>query len=386
MFDFDEVIRREGTSCIKYDARKEVFGRDDILPMWVADMDFKSPPCVIEAAKKLCDHGVFGYTFRPESSIEAFMRWVTERYNWTIKREWITSSPGVVSALPLALRCLTNPGDKILIQTPVYPPFHSVVKESGRELVCSPLIQGREHYFVDWENFEIKLKSGVKMFVLCNSHNPLGKVWSREELMKMGELCLKYGVKIFSDEIHADLALFGNKHTVMASVSEEISSITITAMAPSKTFNIPGMLNSVIVIQSKKMFECFRHELTSMHLDPGNIFGHITMDAAYRHGGAWLANLKQYLEKNIDYSYGYILNNIPSVSLLRPQGSFLLWLDFRKSGYSHEEVRNRLLNIAGLGLNDGTEFGADGRGFFRMNIGAPISVVKEGLERLKKAF
>ncbi|MCK9305766.1 MAG: PatB family C-S lyase [Bacteroidales bacterium] len=386
MFNFDEVIDREGTSCVKYDKREMAFGTKDILPMWVADMDFKSPPCIIDAVRKSCDHGVFGYTFKPENSDTAFINWVRQRYNWEVKREWISSSPGVVSAIPLTIRCLTNAGDKVLIQTPVYPPFHSSVKGCGRELVRSPLKEENGHYSVDWDDFENKLKSGVKMFILCNSHNPVGRVWSMDELQRMGELCYKYSVVIFSDEIHADLALFGNRHTVMASISEEISSITVTAMAPSKTFNIAGLLNSVIVISSPEILSCYNREISTLHLDLGNLFSHVAMEAAYIYGAEWLEDLKKYLEKNVDFCHDFITQNIPAVKMVKPEGSFLLWLDFRKSGYSHNEVKDRLINISKLGLNDGLSFGSNGKGFFRMNIGAPISVVREGLERLKRAF
>jgi len=386
VYNFDKVISREGTSCVKYDLRKAVFGTEDLLPMWIADMDFQSPPAVIDAAQELCNHGIFGYAFRSESSIEAFIAWVSKRHNWNIKREWITSSPGIVAALPIAIRAFTTTGDKILIQTPVYPPFHSVVKDNNRQLVCSPLIIKDGQYQIDWEDFETKLKNGVKMFILCNSHNPLGRVWNRDELEQMGDLCCKYGVIIFSDEIHSDLALFGNIHIAMASISEEIAQNTITAMAPSKTFNIAGMLNSVIISSSKVLLSGFHKELTSLHLDLGNIFGHTTMEAAYKYGEDWLNELIKYLEGNVNYAYNFINDEIPSVKLIKPQGSFLLWLDFRETGYSHQEVGERLIKIAKLGLNDGAAFGKEGIGFRRMNIGAPLSVVKEGLNRLKTAF
>jgi len=386
VYNFDKVISREGTSCVKYDLRKAVFGTEDLLPMWIADMDFQSPPAVIDAAQELCNHGIFGYAFRSESSIEAFIAWVSKRHNWNIKREWITSSPGIVAALPIAIRAFTATGDKILIQTPVYPPFHSVVKDNNQQLVCSPLIIKDGQYQIDWEDFETKLKNGVKMFILCNSHNPLGRVWNRDELEQMGDLCCKYGVIIFSDEIHSDLALFGNIHIAMASISEEIAQNTITAMAPSKTFNIAGMLNSVIISSSKVLLSGFHKELTSLHLDLGNIFGHTTMEAAYKYGEDWLNELIKYLEGNVNYAYNFINDEIPSVKLIKPQGSFLLWLDFRETGYSHQEVGERLIKIAKLGLNDGAAFGKEGIGFRRMNIGAPLSVVKEGLNRLKTAF
>jgi len=384
MYNFDKIIDRQGTSCVKYDLRKEVFGTEELLPMWVADMDFQSPPVVIEAATRLCEHGVFGYTFRSESSKEAFIRWVAKRHNWDVKIEWITSSPGIVAALPIAIRAFTEKGDKVLIQTPVYPPFHSIVKEQRRELLCSPLNLKNGQYHVDWDDFEAKLKSGVKLFILCNSHNPLGRAWSRDELKQMGDLCCKYGVKIFSDEIHSDLVLFGNKHTVLASVSEEIAQITITGMAPSKTFNIAGMLNSVIVSSSRELLGAFNKELTSLHLDLGNIFGHITMEAAYKGGEDWLNHLIKYLEGNVNYVYDFLNKELPTVKMVKPQSSFLLWLDFRDTGYTHDEVTERLIKVAKLGFNDGAQFGTEGIGFRRMNIGAPLSVVKEGMERLKK--
>lgn len=386
MYNFDNIIIREGTSCVKYDARKEVFGTENVLPMWVADMDFQSPPAVIEAARKLCDHGVFGYGFRSESTVEEFIKWVSRRHNWEVKREWISSSPGIVTAMPLTIRAFTSAGDKILIMTPVYPPFHSVVKDDGRQLICSPLVLRDGQYQVDWKDFETKLKSGVKLFILCNPHNPLGRVWSREDLKKMGELCCKYNVIIFSDEIHADLELFGNRHTATASISEEIARNTITAMAPSKTFNIAGLLNSVIVSSSERLLSGFNKQLSLMHLNEGNIFGNVAMEAAYKYGESWLDELIKYLEENVNYTCDFINSEIPSIKMIKPQASFLLWLDFRETGYSHQEVGERLVKIAKLGLNDGIAFGKEGTGFRRMNIGTPLSVVKEGLIRLKSAF
>lgn len=385
MYNFDSIIDRRGTSCFKYDARKEVFGREDILPMWVADMDFQSPPCVRDAAMKLTQHGIFGYTFRSAESVDLFIDWVDKRYSWTIKREQITSSPGIVAALPIAIRALTAPSDKILIQTPVYPPFHTIVKENERTLITSKLIQDEFEWRIDWDDFEEKLKMGVKMFILCNSHNPIGKVWKKEELLKMGELCCKYNTIIFSDEIHSDLALFGNQHTVMASVSDEIAQNTITAMAPSKTFNIAGMLNSLIIAESKEIYDKFHKELTSLHLDLGNIFAHITMEAAYREGGKWLEELKKYLEKNVEYALDFTKQELPGLKFIKPEGSFLLWLNFRETGLPHKEIKDILINKAKVGLNDGLTFGPEGEYHFRMNIGTPLSIVKEGFERILHA-
>lgn len=386
MYNFDEIINRRGSSSVKYDSLKEVFGRDDIHPMWVADMDFQAPPSVLDAVRQTAERGIFGYTFRSVESVDQFINWVQRRYNWEIKREWITSAPGIVAALPVSIRAFTKPGDKILIQTPVYPPFHNIVKENNRVLVKSPLIEGEDGWNIDWNDFENNLKDGVKMFILCSSHNPLGRVWNREELKRMGELCVKYGTIIFSDEIHADLSLYGNTHIPMASVSEEIASSTITAMAPSKTFNVAGMLNSVIISSSPTLFSGYQSELLSLHLDLGNIFGHISMEAAYSGGEKWLEDLKEYLEKNIDYASDFLQRELPQITFRRPQSSFLLWLDFRKTGLTHTEVRERLLNVCKLGLNDGLAFGSEGEGFFRMNIGTPLANVQEGFNRLKSGF
>lgn len=386
MYDFDKEIDRRGSCSVKYDSLKEVFGREDLLPMWVADMDFRTAPGVLKAVRDAADLGVFGYGFRSADSVDSFIAWVESRYNWSVKREWVSSAPGIVAALPLAINALTSAGDKILIQTPVYPPFHAILKENGRTLVKSPLINTGTGWEIDWADFESRLADGVKMFILCSSHNPLGRIWSPEELKRMGELCCKYGAVIFSDEIHADLSLYGNRHTVLASISEEIAQNTITAMAPSKTFNVAGMLNSVIVSSSERLLASYNGELKRLHLDLGNLFGHITMAAAYREGGEWLEHLKIYLEKNIDFAHDFLASEVPGVTFLKPQSSFLLWLDFRKSGYTHEEVRNRLLDISKLGLNDGLAFGRDGEGFFRMNIGTNRARVEEGLNRIKLGF
>lgn len=386
MYNFDEQIERRGTSSIKYDLLKKVFGRDDLHPMWVADMDFRTAPSILKAVRDSAERGIFGYTFRSEESVDLFIEWVNKRYNWDIKKEWITSAPGIVAAIPMSIRTLTNPGDKILIQTPVYPPFYNIIKETDRELMTSSLIETEKGWEIDWSDFENKLKEGVKMFVLCSSHNPLGRIWSREELEKMGNLCVKYGVIIFSDEIHADLALFGNEHIPTASVSKEIAEITITAMSPSKTFNVAGMLNSVIIASSERLFKAYNSELVKLHLDLGNMFGHVTMEAAYRDGEDWLNAVKKYLEGNIDYAYDFLAKELPSIKFKKPQSSFLLWVDFKGTGLTHQEVKDRLINVCKLGLNDGLTFGQEGEGFFRMNIGTNLASVKEGLNRLKAGF
>lgn len=385
-FDFDKINDRNNTHSIKFDKLTEVFGKEDILPMWVADMDFQSPPAVIEAIKKTAQHGIFGYSFRDSNSVEHFIEWVKRRYNWDITPAEVSGSPGIVTALALSVRIFTKPGAKVLIQTPVYPPFHSLINDTGRTLVASKLELTAEGYSINWQDFESKLASGVEMFIFCNSHNPLGKMWSREELLKMGNLCLKYGVLIFSDEIHADLALYGNQHIVMASVSEEIAMNTITAMAPSKTFNIAGLLNSLIVAKSPEILNRFTQEIDTLHLGMGNVFGHVTMGPAYSQSEEWLNALAKYIEENVDYAYEFLAKELPTVTFIKPESSFLLWLDFRKTGLTHGQIKEKLINEAKVGLNDGTTFGECGHGFFRMNVGTPKAVVKEGLERIAAAF
>lgn len=386
MFDFDTVVNRWNTDSVKYDGLYDAFGCKDILPMWVADMDFQAPPAILEAARECCERGVFGYTFRSGEGEEAFRSWVKRRYHWDIQTAWLSSSPGIVTALALTVRALTQPEDGVLIMTPVYPPFFSVVRDNGRKLVYSPLKLEEGKYRVDWENFEQGLQSGVRLLILCNSHNPVGRVWTREELERIGELCCRYDVWIVSDEIHADLSLFGNQHTVMASVSEKIAERTLTAMAPSKTFNIAGMMNSVIIASNALILEKYNRELMSLHLDSGNIFGHVTFKAAYQYGEEWLDELVRYLADNVDFALEYFCSELPDIQVCKPEGSFLLWLDMRDTGFSHEECGERLLKRGKIGLNDGLTFGEEGRGFRRMNIGCPRSVLGEGLERIKTAL
>ena len=382
-YDFDKIIDRRDTDCYKYDQAETVFGVPGLLPMWVADMDFQSPPEVIAAVRTCCERGVFGYTYRSEEAEHAFMAWVDKHHSWKIRQEWMLSSPGVVTALSIGVQVYSKQGERVMIMTPVYQRFFSVVTENERELVCSSLVIENNRYVIDWEDFEAKLKSNVKLLIVSNPHNPVGRQWTREELIKMGTLCLTHGVTILSDEIHADLALFGHKHTVMASISEEIAHITVTMMAPSKTFNIAGMMNSVVVISSPVLRERFEQEVAVTHINGGNIFGHVTFKAAYQQGAPWRDALLRYLENNIRYTDDYIRRELPGVSLFFPECSFLLWIDFRRTGLSHQEIGERLLYKAKVGLNNGTDFGPEGEGFYRMNIGCPLSVVKEGLGRIK---
>ena len=386
MYNFDKAIDRRGTDCVKYDMSEAVFGRPDVLPLWVADMDFESPPEVMAAVEECAHRGVYGYTYRSKEAEQAFVDWVAVQHGWAIEREWMLASPGVVTALSLGVRTLTAPGDKVLVQTPVYPPFMSVVKENGRELVTSTMIEGGPRYEIDWDDFEAKLRMGVKLFILCNPHNPVGRQWTRKELLRMGELCLHYGVVVLSDEIHSDLALFGNRHTVMASLSEQIAANTVTLMAPSKTFNVAGTMNSVVAASNPALREAFAHEINAIHISGGNIFGHVAFKAAYLHGAPWREALLRYLEGNIEMMAEFFAAEMPQVRMYKPECSFLVWLDFRGTGLSHEEVGDRLINRGLVGLNDGESFGPGGIGFRRLNVGSPRSVIADGLQRIRKSF
>lgn len=382
---FDEIVERGGSASVKHDNMMIHFGRTDLLPMWVADMDFKSPQAVLDAAMERCKHGVFGYTFRTDNAKQAFVDWVAKRDNWQITKEQVTISPGICTALSVAVRCYSQPGDRVVIMTPVYHPFHEVVLRNGRELSRSPLCFNGGGYEIDWNDFENRL-NGAAMLILCNPHNPLGRVWSYEELKRIGELCVKYGVIIISDEIHSDLMLFKKQHLVMAATSPEIADITVTCMAPSKTFNIAGMLNSLVVATNPELLRKFNEEITTLHLDLGNLFGHITLEAAYRHGEEWLDELTEYLSESVLITEKFVAQEIPGVNFVRPEASFLIWLDFRRTGYSHEEIKYRLINKGLVALNDGLEFGADGEGFMRLNIGCPRSMLLDGLNRIKLAM
>ncbi len=386
MFNFDKIIERYHTDSVKYDGVYDEFGCGDILPMWVADMDFQAPPAVMEAIREYCDRGVFGYTFRSAEANDAFRDWVKRRYGWDTKQEWLSSSPGIVTALSLAVRAFTQPGERVLIMTPVYPPFYSVVRDNGRKLVYNPLIREEDKYVIDWENLEEGLRGGVRLLILCNSHNPVGRVWTREELQRIGELCCRYDVLIVSDEIHADLALFGHRHTVMASVSDEIAYRTLTAMAPSKTFNIAGIVTSYSIIPNAEIREKFYSFMEAGEFNAGTIFAYTATEAAYTYGAEWLQQMRMYITENVRFVDDYCKSKLPKIKVYPPQASFLVWLDCRDLKLSQADLVSLFQDKAGLLLNDGSMFGPGGEGHMRLNIGCPRSVLSSALDALKKAI
>jgi cystathionine beta-lyase len=384
-YNFDEQINRERTACIKYDLRNEVFGNSDVIPMWVADMDFKTPLCVIDAIKKRLDHEILGYTFRTDSFFGSITGWLRRRHGWNVKKEWIAFSPGIVPALNLAVMAFTEPGDKIIVQKPVYFPFFPAIESHNRILVNNPLSFAGDRYEIDFEDLLKKIDEGVKMIMFCSPHNPTGNVWKREDLEKLAEICLEHEILILSDEVHSDLIFKGSRHIPFASLDHDVSDITITCVAPSKTFNMAGLSASAVIISNRSLKEKYDKILEDIHVGGGNVFGFVALEAAYNNGEEWLEALMEYLEENLRYLVRYLAENIPLIKPVIPQATYLVWLDCRDLGLDEDELRKFMVRDAGLGLSDGLIFGSEGRGFQRMNIGCPKAVLMDALHRLKNA-
>jgi len=384
-FNFDEIIDRNNSNCFKWDLAPKIFKNNDILPMWVADMDFAAPPEAVNALAERVRHKIFGYGARPDSYYASFINWAKKRYGLEVKKEHILFSPGIVPALSLSVAAYTGPGDKIIIQPPVYPPFAGVVKDWGRELVENNLKLVGGRYEMDFEDLEAKAKSGAKMIFLCAPHNPVGRVWSPEELERFLGICQKYNILVVSDEIHADIIYSGSRHTCPAAVSEKAADNMITLMSPSKTFNITGLSISSAVIANKKLREAFSAQTEKLHISQTNVFGITAFEAAYSYGEEWLGSLLEYLEANRDYALGYISNRIPRLKALKPESTFLMWIDFKSLGMKQAELNDFIVNKARPGLNDGASFGAAGEGFMRLNFGCPRKTLSEGLLRLENA-
>ena len=385
-YNFDEVIDRTGTSCVKWDFAEKYFKEKNLLPMWVADMDFKTPDFIVEAVKKRAQHEIYGYTVKPESYFQSMIHWIKEKHKWTIEKDWIVFSPGIVPAVNLAVMAHTKPGDKIIVQPPVYFPFFSAVKDNGRQLIYNQLKLNNGRYNMDFEDLDNKIDHRTKMIIISNPHNPGGSAWTKDELSKLGEICLKHKILIISDEIHSDLVIPPHKHTVMANISKEIADITISMMAPSKTFNLAGMATSSVIISNPELRNDFQVMLDRVHVGMGNLFGMVASEAAYSHGKEWLGQMLDYVKGNLDYMESYIKENIPQIKMMRPEATYLVWLDFSGLGLSDADLKAFVLQKAKLGLNDGPVFGPGGKGFQRMNIACPRAIVEEAMSRLEKAI
>lgn len=383
-YNFDEIINRENTDSVKYDLRKVIFEKEDVIPMWVADMDFKTPDFIINAIKERLNHEVFGYSFRSKSYFESIINWLKRRHQWEVKEEWMSFSPGIVPAINMAVMAYTKPGDKIIVQTPVYFPFFSAIVNNDRVQVENPLQLKNDRYCIDFEDLEEKLKE-AKMIILSNPHNPGGSVWTKDELKRLGDLCVKNNVIILSDEIHADLVFKNIKYTPLASISKEIDEITVTFIAPSKTFNMAALATSSLICSSKELKEKYDKVLDTIHIGMGNVFGAVASEAAYNLGDEWLDQLMEYLSGNLDYLDHYLKENIPQIKMIRPEGTYLVWLDCSELKMTDEELKNFMIQKAGLGLNAGTMFGTGGEGFMRINVACPKQTITDALARLENA-
>jgi len=385
IYNFDEIIDRTNTNCIKYDARTTFFGTDQLLPLWVADMDFRTPDFIVEAIKERADKDIFGYTFRGDSYNQAIVNWLKRRHNWYIKPEWISFSPGVVAGLTMAIEAFSEPGDGVIIQPPVYFPFFDSVKGTERVLIENPLRIENGRYYFDFEDLKNKITPHTRLLLLSNPQNPGGMAWTESELSELAQICIEHKIVIISDEIHSDLIFEGSRHTPLAGISDEIAQNCVVCMAPSKTFNTAGLTTSFVVIPNKRHLAAYDRVLRLPHLHMGNIFGTVALEAAYTQGDEWLAQLMKYLKSNYDLLEHFFNANLPKVKVMRPDATYLIWLDFSAYGLPDEELNQKLIN-GGVGLNRGVQFGKQGRGYMRINIGCPSSVLQEALLLIQKAF
>lgn len=383
---FDQVIERRNTNSVKWDFSEDVFGATDVLPMWVADMDFLAPPAVIEALTVRAQHGVYGYSESMSGYYEAVKDWMSKRHGWAIEKDWIVFSPGVVPALNWLVRALTKPGDKVIIQPPVYPPFLKAIENNSCEPVFNPLKRENGRYTMDLVGLEMELSAGAKMLILCSPHNPVGRVWERVELERLADLCLAHGVIVIADEIHSDLIYPGQKHVSYATLSEKAADHSIVCTAPSKTFNLAGLQTSNILISNPDWRRAFREMMSLNGIHHPNVFGLTALEAAYRQGEEWLDGLMAYLAGNLKFLTDYLAQEVPQVKVVQPEGTYLVWLDFQALKFEPEALQEFLLKSARVALNAGHTFGPGGAGFARMNIACPHSTLQEGLERIARAI
>ena len=380
-YNFDELVLRDGTNSLKYDARERVFGKADVLPLWVADMDFKTPDFIIDALKKRMEHEVLGYTFRADSYFQSIVNWMKSRHNWDIRKEWISYSPGVVAGLNLLIETFTGKDDEIIVQTPVYFPFFDSVKGNGRVVLENPLKLVNGRYTFDLDDLKCKISKKTKMLLLCNPQNPGGMVWTREELTLLANFCVENHILIVSDEIHSDLVFEGYTHTPVPSISEEVAQNCVVCMAPSKTFNVAGLTTSFLIIPNKRHFARYERTLNIPHLHMGNIFGHLALEAAFTKGEDWRKQLVSYLEGNFNFMVDYFNEHLPEVKPMKLEATYLAWIDFSACGLSDDELNKTMLE-AGVGLNRGIQFGEKGSGYMRLNLGCTRATLEEALLRM----
>ena len=385
-YNFDEIVDRSNNYAAKFQEAELHYGTNNVIPLWIADMDFRTAPCIVDAIKERADQGIFGYTWRTPKYFEAIAAWQQKRNGWLPDISKMAFAPGVVPGMRMVLTMFTQPGDKVLIQQPVYHPFADVVNNTGRQLVVSPLERDENGYYtMDLEDFEAKAKDGAKYFILCNPHNPVGRCWTREELKQVGDICVKYGVEIISDEIHSDLMLDGHKHTCMASVSAEIAAITTTCIAPSKTFNLAGLQSSTIVFNDEAKKDAYVAELKRMDIARNNCFSLVATMEAYAHGEQWLDELLVYLADNMRFIRSFCAERLPELKPNTPEATYLNWVDARALGMDDAALKKFCVEKAGVAFGEGTDFGIGGSGFLRLNAACPRSVIEKALTQMEQA-
>lgn len=385
-YNFDQIIDRKGTNALKTDVLKERYGRDDLIPLWVADMDFLSPPEITEAIIERAKHGIYGYTRAGQEFYDSIIAWLGGYHAWQVRQDWISFIPGIVKGIAFVTDCFSGTDDRVIIQPPVYHPFRIIPELHRRRIVNNPLLLQAGRYMMDMDDLKRKITPDVKVLILCNPHNPGGRVWSKPELVELAEICYDNNVLVISDEIHSDLAYAGHKHIPFASVSEKAAQNSITFMAPSKTFNIAGIVSSFAVVPNDAIRTRFYDYLEKSELREGHIFAYIATQAAYEKGAGWLGELKKYLWENVQLVDNYLKKNIPQIKAMIPDASYLVWLDCRELNLSQEKLVSLFVDKAGLALNDGAIFGDEGKGFMRLNIGSPRSVIEKALDKLKEAI
>ena len=384
--DFDKVVDRKNTSCLKYDFAVKRGMPADILPLWVADMDFKTSSYIQDAVAAQAEHGIYGYTESGDSYFEAVQSWFFTHYDWKVEEKWLVKTPGVVFALAMAVQAFTQENDAVMIQQPVYYPFSGVIKDNGRRIIDNTLVQDEAgSYHMDLVDFEEKIiREKVKLFFLCNPHNPVGRAWTREELEKIGDICYKHHVLIVSDEIHADF-VYNRKHQVLVNLKKEYEEITITCTAPSKTFNIAGLQVSNIFIPDNQLRHRFKRQIAASGYSQLNAAGLAACEAAYRYGEEWYNGVKAYIRENISFTKKFLEERISKVKMLEPEGTYLVWVDFRALGLSNRELEDLIIHKAGLWLDSGAIFGAAGEGFQRINVACPRVTLQTALEKIETA-
>ena len=385
-FDFDQLIDRRNTASAKHDTALQNGMPEDVLPLWVADMDFLCPPCVTEALQKSVDHGIFGYSFATDGYYEAVQNWFQNRFNWQIRRDWMVFSPGVVFALSVVIRITTEPGDAVLVQPPVYYPFYNVIRNNGRKIVENPLVYSDGKYTVDFADFEEKIRQNhVKLFILCSPHNPICRVWTEEELKQIGQICRRHGVKVVSDEIHCDFTWPGYTHTPFTLACPDLAEDTIVCTAPSKSFNLAGLQTSNIIIPGQSLREAWQQEMQRINFHAPNTLGLLACRAAYEGGARWLDECKAYMKGNLDYVRDYLQAHIPKIRLVEPEGTYFAWLDCTELGLTKEELDELIIHKAKLWLDTGSLFGDSAKLFQRVVLACPRCVLEKAMSQLKTA-